>query len=105
MNKIALTCKDPSKFFHDCEGCKRYNDCDYFQKPKRGEIKLYTKADIKSMVRNYDERLLNSLKGNVWLCQLEHDKRECSGAASCIECLGVPANFEDFVVLIQGGKK
>jgi hypothetical protein len=65
----------------------------------------YTKADIKSMVRNGEERLLNKLKGNVWLCRLERDKRECSGAASCIACLGVPANFEDFMVLIQEEQK
>ena len=70
-----------------------------------GEIKTYTKADIKSMVRYYDAQLLNKLKGKVWLCRLERDKRECSGAASCIECLGVPANFEDFMVLIQEAKK
>jgi len=62
--------------------------------------KQYTKADIKSMVRNGEEQLLNSLKGNVWLCRLEYYDNECSGAASCIDCLDVPANFEDFVLLM-----
>ena len=64
------------------------------------KAKTYTKAHIKSLVRNGEVALLMALKGNVWLCRLERDKRECSGAASCMECLGVPANFEDFMVLI-----
>lgn len=63
--------------------------------------KLYTKADIKSLVRNYEEKLLDSLKGKVWLCRPERDKRECSGVASCIDCLSVPANFEDFMMLMD----
>lgn len=67
----------------------------------KSESLVYTKADIKSLVRNGEEQKLNALKGDVWLCRLERDKRECSGAASCIECLWVPANFEDFIELIR----
>lgn len=35
MKRIALTCKHPGKFFHDCVGCDYYDGCDYFQKIKR----------------------------------------------------------------------
>jgi len=65
-----------------------------------GEVKIYTKADIKSLVCNYEEKELNVLKGKVWLCRLEYYDNECSGAASCADCLSVPANFEDFVLLM-----
>ena len=33
--RIALTCKDPGMFFHDCLGCKHYEKCDYWNKVKR----------------------------------------------------------------------
>ncbi len=32
MKRIALTCKDPGKWFHDCVDCDHYEKCDYFQK-------------------------------------------------------------------------
>ena len=35
MKRIALTCKDPGKWFHDCVDCNHYEKCDYFQKPKQ----------------------------------------------------------------------
>lgn len=37
--RIALTCKDPETFFHDCKGCKYYNNCNYFQKVERRKKK------------------------------------------------------------------
>lgn len=65
------------------------------------EVKIYNKEHIKSLVRNYEEQQLETLKGKVWLCRLEYYDNKCSGAASCVDCLGVPANFEDFVLLID----
>ena len=35
MKRITLTCKDSGKYFHNCEGCNYYDNCDYFDKPKR----------------------------------------------------------------------
>lgn len=39
MKRIALTCKDSGKWFHDCIDCEHYDTCDYFQKNKSREIK------------------------------------------------------------------
>lgn len=35
MKKITLTCKDSGKFFHDCDDCKYYDSCNYFDKNKQ----------------------------------------------------------------------
>ena len=51
MKRITLTCKDSSKFFHDCEDCEHYNDCDYFDKNKQWEKDMKRKNLTNKKIR------------------------------------------------------
>lgn len=64
MKRIALTCKDPGRFFHDCEGCEYYDGCDYFQKVKQTvkQRKLYKKPEIKHVPLRPQESVLGFCK-------------------------------------------
>ena len=66
--KITLTCKDPGRFFHSCEGCKFYDECDYFNKIERKK-NPNPQADCN---HSYEFKNLLLISGMGWV-----DRYEC----------------------------
>lgn len=68
MKRIALTCKDPGKFFHDCKDCEFYNGCDYFQKvERRVKKRMPFKIQKKSAFLDIDTGKMYKWDGKKWI--------------------------------------